>query len=146
MHIWALQICQNKMARFVGNLHGRAHIGNQEILDLNWLPIEKRVAQLKLHQIHKVTYKRAPEYLMQYFQERNVISQHNTRNNSLKYDLPFVKSKSARSTFLYTSVEEWNKLPSVLRETNNFNSFKNLLRKHLHNVIQKEANQDFVYY
>ena len=141
-------MCQNKMARFVLGLNARAHIGqeNQEIIKLKWLPIEKRVAQLKLHPVHKITYNRAPEYLSEIFAEYKTNPVHETRNNSLKYKLPDMRSKLSRTSFLHTGIKEWNSLPGDIKSLENFNSFKINVKKHLSHELLRTERQDFIFY
>ena len=40
-----LQTSQNKLIRFVFGKHNRSHVRTAELKDINWLPVEHRVAQ-----------------------------------------------------------------------------------------------------
>ena len=44
-----LQTSQNKIIRFVMGTHYRSHVGAAELKEKNWLPVEHRVAQMKLN-------------------------------------------------------------------------------------------------
>jgi len=49
-----LQVTQNKLIRFVLNLEPRSHIGNEDFIKLNWLPVSDRVDQVTLCHVFKM--------------------------------------------------------------------------------------------
>ena len=67
-----LQICQNKLIRTVLKLPARTHLYYSHFNTLNWLPVEKRVIQLKLNHVHKIYHGNSPSYLVNYFTPFNV--------------------------------------------------------------------------
>ena len=55
-----LQICQNKLIRTVLKLPPCTHLDYSHFSQLNWLPVENRVSQLKLGHIHQIIHGSAP--------------------------------------------------------------------------------------
>ena len=66
-----LQVAQNKMIRFILNLKNRAHIGQKEREKAGFLNVSKRVTQLKLGHVFKISNKSCPQYLAQHFYRLN---------------------------------------------------------------------------
>ena len=62
-----LQICQNKMIRYVLGVHPRSHIGNNEFKAVNWLVVEKSVQQLNVNHMFKVFNNTALSYPSEQF-------------------------------------------------------------------------------
>jgi len=58
-----LQVTQNKLIRFVLNLEPRSHIGNEDFIKLNWLPVSERVDQVTLCHVFKMHNNLAPKYM-----------------------------------------------------------------------------------
>ena len=58
-----LQICQNKIVRFILNLGPRSHIGQGELDQLGLLSVQDRASQLKLHHVYKIFHRSAPSYM-----------------------------------------------------------------------------------
>ena len=66
-----------------------------------------------------------------------------TRHSVQSLVLPRVRSSGAK-TFLYSAGKMWNALPTHLRTSNNFLSFKFGLRKHLRMEMQRKEDSDCV--
>ena len=62
-----LQTTQNKLIRFVMGKHNRSHVGTTEFKEINWLPVEHRVAQIKLNFVYRTVNGSAPDYLQNDF-------------------------------------------------------------------------------
>ena len=58
---------------------------------------------------------------------------HDTRAASLEHIvLPYYSRSKCQRSFLYRGLKYWNKLPLSIRNIpNNYNSFKNALKKHI---------------
>jgi len=52
-----LQVTQNRLIRFVLNRRPRSHIGKEEFIKLNWLPVASRVNQIILCRFLKINSK-----------------------------------------------------------------------------------------
>ena len=61
-----LQVCQNKLIRSVLKLPPHTHLDYSNFKLLNWLPVDKRVNQLKLSHVYNVIYGTAPKYMSNY--------------------------------------------------------------------------------
>jgi len=59
-----LQICQNKVVRFILNFGNRHHVGPDQLHRLNWVDTCHRVTQLRLNHVHSIYYEYGPSYLM----------------------------------------------------------------------------------
>jgi len=62
-----LQVTQNKLIRFVLNLEPRSHIGNEDFIKLNWLPVSDRVDQVTFCHVFKMHNNLAPKYMSEHF-------------------------------------------------------------------------------
>lgn len=58
-----LQVAQIKLASVVLGVGPRSHIGRHELQELNWLPVESRVTQLRLSIVHNSIHQKFPSYL-----------------------------------------------------------------------------------
>ena len=77
-----LQVCQNKMVRFILNL-GPRHSINCDILDsLNMLNVEARVKQLRLNHVFNIVQGLAPNYLQENFTLVSSTCRYATRSSS----------------------------------------------------------------
>ena len=103
-----LQTTQNKIVRYILNPPPRTHIGYSEFSQVNMLPVDLRVKQLKLNQVHNIVHGKAPMYLQSSFSLNT--SRHNTRSGTPSLSIPSVKSFGL-SYFNYTGAVAWNDLP-----------------------------------
>ena len=120
---------QNKIVRFILNLDGRSHIGNTEIINAGFLNVSDRVTQLKLGHVFKINNKTCPYYLNTHFQKMyesrsTNVTRAMTSNN---FCLPII----CNNTFVYTSINDWNNLPSNIKEIKTEINFKDKVKKHL---------------
>ena len=51
-----LQIAQNNLIRVVLTVSPRTHIGRSCFQELNWLPVDARVSQIRLDLVYKITF------------------------------------------------------------------------------------------
>lgn len=139
----SFQVCQNKLARYVLGLNPRAHIGVDELQSLNWLPVEYRATQLKLHLMHKIIYCQTPDQLAKKVVFVNQTHRHETRaHQKMNVFIPSVKSYGKR-TFMYTASVLWNALPLNIQSTNSVNSFKHKLRIFLFHCAKERESAVF---
>ena len=69
-----LQVTQNKCIRFCLQKHGRAHIGYEEFLDINWLPTLARVQQMVLCNVFNYFQKSCPVFIAKLFSPVNHVT------------------------------------------------------------------------
>ena len=117
--------------RVVLGLGPRSHIGKSQFQELNWLPVEARVTQLRLNVVHNIFTHRAPTYLQDQF--TLVSESHNlrTRGSVANFRLPILHTKLGHSTFIYKGVKDWNDLPIAIKQSPSLPSFKKNVKKWL---------------
>ena len=140
-----LHICQNKTVRFIKHLGPRSHIGFSELDSLGILNVDVRVKQLRLGHAHKIFNDRCPSYLSENFVKTSYINRHNTRGSSDNFVVPSVSSVTA-TIFYYSSIKDWNSLPSEVKIRSYYNSFKGAAKAYLRTQLQLSENDNFVYY
>ena len=134
-----LQTTQNKIVRFLLNAPPRNHIGYSELSQINMLPVDLRVKQLKLNQIHNIVHGKAPMYLQSSFSLNT--SRHNTRSGPLSLSIPSVKSFGL-SSFNYTGAVAWNDLPGDIKSVRTKPMFKSKVKQFLFNKCLEQ--RDFI--
>ena len=128
-----LQIMQNKMVRFILDLDSRARIGQRELTSLNMLCVKDRVTQLKMNHVFKIFHNSSIQYLKYKFRVFSEIHNHNTRNSAYNFILPRAKSQAC-NTFFFTGIQEWNSLPTEIKQINNPNQFKRAIKTHFSKI------------
>ena len=139
-----LQVCQNKLIRTVLKLSPRTHLDYSHFKLLNWLPVDKRVTQLKLSHVHNVIHGTAPKYMSNYFIPVN--SSHNIRTRSSQASLivPRYRSLLGKSSFKYTGAVEWNSLPLGAQTIVEKVNFKKTIKCVLVDRVLEEENSVFI--
>ena len=99
-----LQTTQNKLIRFVMGKHNRLHVGTTEFKEINWLPVEHRVAQIKLNLVYRIVNGSAPDYLQNDFNHVSQVHRYSTRHSVLSLCIPSVKS-AGKTTFTYSVIK-----------------------------------------
>ena len=138
-----LQIMQNKIIRFLLNAPPRAHIGPDQFRQVNMLPVQLRVQQLKLNHMYNIVNNNAPDYMSASVSINS--SGHNTRSSTLSLVIPQVKSYGATS-FSYTGVKCWNSLPSQVRTCNSKLIFKNRVKQFLYQELATQESSQYIYF
>jgi ribonuclease P/MRP protein subunit RPP40 len=139
-----LQICQNKLIRTVLHLPPRTHLDHSHFKELNWLPVESRVNQLRLRHVHQIVYNNCPKYLSNYF--NNISNVHNIRTRSSQSSLfiPRFKSNIGKSSFKYTGAFAWNQLPSGAQTCVDPIIFKKTVKSFLLNSVLVQESSQYV--
>ena len=112
---------------------------------MNMLPVELRVKQLKLNVVYNVINDRAPKYMSNLF---NVAcKQHgiNTRSSVMSLHVPYVKL-FGQTSFYYTGIHAWNKLPFSIQSVQNMKQFKCLLKQFLFSCLNDQEASSFIYF
>jgi hypothetical protein len=125
-----IQIMQNKIVRFILGVGPRTHIGQKERDKVGMLSSHDRVMQLKLNHVFKIFHDLCPEYLKMYFNRVSSVHNYSTRGSPYNFVVPHSKGQ-ARFTFYNTAIHHWNSLPNAIKNTNDFNLFKQLVKKFL---------------
>lgn len=140
-----LQICQNKIIRFIMGLGPRVHIGQLEREKMNMLSVKNRVKELKLSHVHNIYNNRGPSYLAEHFHRRADNQIIRTRNSEFNFGVTSVQGPAAH-TFYHTAIKEWNLLPNDIQSKVSKNLFKSSIKKYLTEKERSSELDDYVYY
>ena len=113
-----LQILQNKSARIVCHAP-RLACRRDMFLYLDWLTVNQMIRYLTLIAVYRVKKTREPEYFDETFRIEN------QRGNII---VPNTRLSLAKSSFKIRGMEDWNLLPSTVKQLDNLGSFKMALR------------------
>jgi hypothetical protein len=138
-----LQVAQNKIARFILNLHHRAHIGQEELDRICILCVADRAKQLMLNHMFNVANGTAPAYLCKQFTHVNRL--HNTRYSEHNFMTESAHS-IANNNFSVNGTREWNALPSALKTCSCKLTYKKLVKSYLKSQSHLRLNDPFIYY
>ena len=126
-----LQVCQNKVVRFILNLPPMYSVNYSVLASLNLLNVEDRVKQLALNHVFNIFHGNAPSYLCEKFVLRSEVSIHRTRScTNLDFIVPRIKTCES-GTFFYNGIKNWNELPRNIKECKRKDVFKTLVKQHL---------------
>ena len=124
-----LQTAQNKCIRFCLQLGNRSHIGQEELLRINWLNVEDRVGQCASVQAFKFFNSTTPLYMNDVFSPAELTNL-STRNSFQRLKQPFRKTNQGQNCLSYMGPSVWNKLPQKVKNTKNLNTFKHNVKAH----------------
>ena len=113
-----LQILQNKSARIVYHAQ-RLACRREMFIYLDWLTVNQMTRYLTLIAVYRVKKTREPEYFDRTFRIEN------HRGNII---VPNTRLSLAKSSFKIRGMEDWNLLPSTVKQLDNIGSFKTALR------------------
>ena len=139
-----LQICQNKMLRYVLGLHPRSHIGYNEFKIVNWLPVEKRVQQYNVNHMFKFFNNTAPSYLSEQFERVQNQHHYRTRGSSHNFIVPEVNS-AGRYSFSFVGAKNWNNLPGHIKQCITKENFKLEVKKYFMECVANEEEAIYLY-
>ena len=115
--------------RFCWQAYNVKHISYEEFEHSSWLPVTYRFKQCVHSIVFKYFNEQCPNYLSEVF---NVTTESNIqlRHSFQKLKCPFRKTNNSINLLCYIGPTFFNKTPDILKRTNNFNTFKNSLKKH----------------
>jgi hypothetical protein len=121
-----LQMSQNKLIRVVLKVSPRTHIGRSCFQELNWLPVEASVPQIRLGLVYRSIYGPAHRYLSDYFPRVRYAHNHSTRSGVANVCLYRFRSNAGKGISLNTGASERNELPLPIKTMSSLDSFKNM--------------------
>ena len=128
-----LQRIQNTAARLITLTKKSSHI-TPTLITLHWLPVKQRIIFKILKLTHKSLHGIAPLYISELLERRNVKQPRTLRSSQCNLTVPKTKTKTyGDRAFQKVAPNLWNNLPDYLKNTNNFNDFKSLLKTYLFN-------------
>ena len=138
-----LQIAQNKIVRFILNLHHRKGVTYIEFEKLGFLNICNRVKQLRLIHVYNIFNNKSPEYMHANFKIN--ISSYGTRSINSNLCIPPIKGGES-TTFFYSGIKDWNSLADQIKSCNNKNSFKINGKHFLMEGLGCSFHSEFIFY
>ena len=140
-----LQILENKCIRFCLNMNKRAHIGQKEFEQINWLPVNDRSKQIISSMSFKLCNDTSPPYMNDAFKP---VGQPNTttRSSLLKLNQPLWRTNHDQNNISYIAPIIWSNSPNSLETTNNFNTYKHRVKEHFFHRIRNEVNNIYNYF
>ena len=123
--------------------NSRSHVGTAEFKEMNWLPEEHKVAQMKLNLVYKIVNGSAPEYLQNDFNHVSQTHRYSTRHSVSSLCIPSIKS-AGKASFAYSAIKLWNELPKEIKNINRENRFKAAVKSFLFEKMQQRDQSDFV--
>jgi len=115
---------------------------------LNWLLVREKLFVFTVDFIKKniINDKSTLRSSFTQFQSKNHSNDNSSRSqtlrNSLDFEIPRMKTEFGKSSFYYTGVKAWNKIPNEIKEVDNFNRFDAQIRQ----FVVKERDNDFKYF
>ena len=93
----------------------------------------------RLSMMYKCLHGLAPLYLSENFNYNRDVHSHYTRQAS-NLHVPISTSSSQQKTFYHRSIQDFNALPTTLKQTSSFGKFKSSLKTYLLNnlILYKE--------
>ena len=141
-----LQICQNKMVRFICGFSSRHSVDYTLLSSMNMLNVEDRVKQLRLNHVFNIFHDTAPSYLRDNFVIRRANSGRKTRScTNLNFIVPKVKTCQS-STFYFNAIRDWNEVPLSLKETKCKDDFKSNIKAFLLERGLSKKNSELYFY
>ena len=136
-----LQILQNKCIRFCLNLNNRAHIGRNELEQINWLSVNDRFKQIISTMSFKICNNTSPPYMGDVFKPAGQPNT-TTRASLLKLIQPLRRTNPGEINISYIAPIIWNNLPNSLKTTDNLNSYKHRVKEPFFHRLRNEANNN----
>ena len=131
-HINKLQRVQNAAARLICSIPRFSHV-TPVLYSLHWLPVQFRIDFKILIITFKAIHGHAPEYICNLIHIKNPSTYGLRSNSELLLTPPSTKTKKTLGDRAFTAAAPslWNKLPSEIREEENFERFKSKLKTFL---------------
>ena len=138
-----LQLVQNAAARLICSTPRFSHV-TPVLFSLHWLPVKFRIDFKILIITFKAIHGQAPDYICNLINVRNFSTYGLRSNSELLLVSPSTKTKKTLGdrTFTAAAPSLWNKLPSAIRDEDNFKRFKSKLKTFLFRVCS--SNNVFV--
>ena len=140
-----LQILQNKCIRFCLNLNNRAHIGQKEFEQINWLPVNDRFKQIISSMSFKFCNNTSPPYMNDVFKPAGQPNT-TTRASLLKLNQPLRRTNHGQNNISYIAPIIWNNLSNSFKTTDNLNTYKHKVKEHFFHPIRNEAHNIYSYF
>ena len=143
-----LNIIQNKCIRFCLMKDSRSHIGYDEYVSINWLPVENRSNQIICSMIYKFFNKKSPLFMHDVFSPVSGCSGA-TRRSFQKLAVPSRSKVPGKRALSFLGPNLWNSLPHTktksFKSSDSVNDFKHGLKKHYFDLMNAADKSIYVY-
>ena len=92
-----LQVVQNRMVRFILDLHPRSSVSFKEFEKLGYLKVNDRVCQIRLNHVSNISNGNCPGYLNTHFKRKTSYA---TRASHLDYTIPKIRGVENTTFFI----------------------------------------------
>lgn len=128
-HMQCLQKLQNRGMRIILQCNRYSPI-NCMLQTLNWLSVEKRIYYMCMTFIFKLSKSMLPNYLDGFALRNNVVHQHYTRTRN-NFHISRTQYTGSMKLLFFKGLNEFNKLPNDITNSNSLNTFKRKLMAYL---------------
>lgn len=125
----SLQKFQNRGMRIILRCNRYTPI-NMMLSCLEWQPVELRLKYFTMVFIYKILNKHLPPYLLSNITYNNEVHDHLTRGRDNMH-ITRTKNKKSMNCLFFKGLNEYNKLPTEVKNCDMLNAFKIKLRKFL---------------
>jgi len=139
-----IQIAQNKCIRFCLGLENRTHVGINEFVTINWLPVQNRFEQCVSVSAFKFCKGMGADYMSDIYSLTE--NPRTTRRSVYKLNLPFKSTNMGQNGVSYIAPKIWNNLPSECKLENSQNKFKHKIKEMFFDKLQRDDNDIYLYY
>ena len=110
-------------------MNNKAHIGRNELEQINWLPLKERFKKFISSMSFKFCNNVSPPYMNDIFK---AAGQPNTITGAslLKLSQPLRRTNHGQNNISYIAPIIWNNLPNSLKTTDNLNTYKHRVKEH----------------
>ena len=128
-----LQLLQNAAAKAVTGKYKHDHM-EDDLTNLHWLDVKKRIVFKILLLSHKSLLGLAPTYIQDMFQYTH-------HGHTLKLMVPSFNSKFGERSFSVVAPKIYNRLPTTITSAESLESFKAFLKTYLFKLSQHELEK-----
>ena len=130
-----------KIVRYILGYNSRHHLVCNDFKKVKYLDVPTRFEYLSLNMMYSIYNNLAPAYLCN-FQKLSDVHTHNTRNSSMSYVIPHVKSQGSNS-FMFNGAKSWNNLPVSVRSVVTKDNFKQKCKCYLFGQMADREDSQF---
>ena len=117
-------------------------IGAAEFKSINWLNVTDRFEQCASTSVFKYFHNNSPSYMAEIYNPASRINI-GTRNSFLKLKQPSRRTKQGQNCLSFIGPSTWNRLPTKIKDSNNVNSFKHIIKDYL--LKENENRESNIY-
>ena len=126
-----LQLIQNAAAKTITGKYKYDHLEN-DLNDLHWLKIRKRVLFKLALLVYKAINGLAPVYIQE-------LIKYTPHGHSLQLVVPIAKTRYGRRSFGFIGPRLYNRLPDTVTKSENITVFKNSLKTFLFTATETDV-------